>query len=63
MGYDDWAEQTVCNGDWTYEVKHIEGCPVGVSYPVATSCQCAPCNSWNTYCGRFHGDVPGCALF
>nr|BBK03973.1 follicle stimulating hormone beta subunit [Takifugu rubripes] len=63
INYHDWAEQTVCNGDWTYEVKHIEGCPVGVSYPVATNCKCAACNSGNTYCSRFNGDVPGCLPF
>lgn len=63
IDYHDWAEQTVCNGDWTYEVKHIEGCPVGVSYPVATNCKCAACNSGNTYCSRFNGDVPGCLPF
>lgn len=63
MDYDDRPEQTVCNGEWTYKVKHIEGCPVGVSYPVATSCRCDRCNSRDTYCGRFHGDIPGCMPF
>uniref|UniRef100_A0A3Q3VPS6 Glycoprotein hormone subunit beta domain-containing protein n=1 Tax=Mola mola TaxID=94237 RepID=A0A3Q3VPS6_MOLML len=58
MGSDDWAEQKVCNGDWTYEVKHIKGCPEAVSYPMARNCQCTACNSGSTYCGRFPGDVP-----
>nr|AET99103.1 follicle stimulating hormone beta subunit precursor [Monopterus albus] len=48
--HDDWAEQKICNGDWSYEVKHINGCPVPVTYPVATNCECTACNAANTYC-------------
>ncbi|XP_075874832.1 gonadotropin subunit beta-1-like [Nelusetta ayraudi] len=59
-GYGDLPEQRVCNGDWTIEVTHIKGCPVAVSYPVAKSCTCTTCNSQNSYCGRFHGEVPSC---
>ncbi|XP_059210377.1 gonadotropin subunit beta-1-like [Centropristis striata] len=60
IGNDDWPEQRTCNGDWTYEVKHIKGCPVGVTYPVARSCECTACDTGNTYCGRFHGDISSC---
>nr|ACR08087.1 follicle stimulating hormone beta subunit [Amphiprion melanopus] len=60
---DDWAEQQVCSGDWSYEVKHISGCPVAVTYPVAKSCRCSMCDSGNTDCGRFDGDVPKCPPF
>ncbi|XP_019742116.1 follitropin subunit beta [Hippocampus comes] len=44
------TEQNVCNGNWTYKVKHIRGCSVGVSYPVATSCKCTSCNEDYTDC-------------
>uniref|UniRef100_A0A4W6ES21 Glycoprotein hormone subunit beta domain-containing protein n=1 Tax=Lates calcarifer TaxID=8187 RepID=A0A4W6ES21_LATCA len=60
IGHDDWAEQRVCNGDWSYEVTHIKGCPVGVTYPVARNCECTVCNAGNTYCGRFPGDISTC---
>nr|AQS95492.1 Fsh beta subunit [Scatophagus argus]ARB50522.1 follicle stimulating hormone [Scatophagus argus] len=63
IGHDDWAEQKICNGDWSYEVKHIKGCPVGVTYPVARNCECTACNTGNTFCGRFPGDVPSCPRF
>ncbi|XP_042274126.1 gonadotropin subunit beta-1 isoform X1 [Thunnus maccoyii] len=56
-------EQKICNGDWSYEVKHIEGCPVGVTYPVARNCECTTCNTGNTYCGRLPGYVPSCPSF
>nr|Q9PW99.1 RecName: Full=Gonadotropin subunit beta-1; AltName: Full=GTH-I-beta; AltName: Full=Gonadotropin beta-I chain; Flags: Precursor [Trichopodus trichopterus]AAD51934.1 gonadotropin I hormone beta subunit [Trichopodus trichopterus] len=60
IGHDDWAEQKICNGDWTYEVKHLQGCPVAVTYPVARNCECTACNAGNTYCGHFHGYIPSC---
>nr|BAU22084.1 follicle-stimulating hormone beta subunit [Epinephelus akaara] len=63
IGPDDWAEQKVCNGDWTYEVKHFQGCPVGVTYPVARNCKRTACNAGNTYCGRFPGDISSCLSF
>uniref|UniRef100_A0A8D0D4T6 Glycoprotein hormone subunit beta domain-containing protein n=1 Tax=Sander lucioperca TaxID=283035 RepID=A0A8D0D4T6_SANLU len=44
-------EQKVCNGDWSYEVMHIKGCPVGVRYPVVRNCRCTECNPENAYCG------------
>lgn len=63
MGYDVWAEQKICNGDWSYEIKHFQGCPVAVTYPVARNCKCAACNVGNTHCGRFFGDVSSCRQF
>ncbi|XP_022054005.2 follitropin subunit beta [Acanthochromis polyacanthus] len=63
IGDDDWPEQQVCGGDWSYEVKHFSGCPVPVSYPVAKSCRCSMCDSGNTDCGRFDGDVPSCSSY
>ncbi|KAM3625109.1 uncharacterized protein V6R79_006934 [Siganus canaliculatus] len=60
IGNDDWAEQKVCSGEWSYETKHFEGCPVPVTYPVARNCKCAACNAGNTYCGRFTGRMPTC---
>ncbi|XP_076589281.1 follitropin subunit beta [Chaetodon auriga] len=63
MGHHDWPEQKICNGDWSYEVKYIKGCPVGVTYPVARTCQCTACNGEDTYCGRFPGLVPSCPSF
>ncbi|XP_071752280.1 gonadotropin subunit beta-1-like [Centroberyx gerrardi] len=60
IGHDNWPEQRICNGDWSYEVKHITGCPVPVSYPVARNCMCTACETGNTYCGRFPGDIPSC---
>ncbi|XP_017269697.1 follitropin subunit beta [Kryptolebias marmoratus] len=53
----DPPEQHICNGDWSYEVKHIDGCPVGVTYPVARSCHCTTCNTESTDCGRLHADI------
>ena len=53
-------KQQSCNGDWSYEVTHFPGCPVGVTYPVARNCQCTSCDPGNTYCGRFPGDVSSC---
>ncbi|XP_041648300.1 gonadotropin subunit beta-1-like [Cheilinus undulatus] len=58
IGHDDWAEQQVCNGNWIYEVKQIPGCPVSVTYPVATHCECKACDAGNTHCGRFTGNAP-----
>nr|AEF32395.2 follicle stimulating hormone beta subunit [Seriola lalandi] len=59
----DWPEQKTCNGDWSFEVKHTPGCPVGISYPVARNCKCAACNEDNMFCGRFLGDIPSCLSF
>nr|prf gonadotropin:SUBUNIT=beta:ISOTYPE=I [Morone saxatilis] len=56
-------EQRICTGDWSYEVKHIKGCPVGVTYPVARNCECTTCNTENTACGRFPEDIPSCLSF
>ncbi|XP_029984533.1 follitropin subunit beta [Sphaeramia orbicularis] len=63
IGLHDWPEQKTCNGDWSYEVKHIRGCPIGVTYPVARSCQCSACNTGNTFCGPLAGDVQSCMSF
>ncbi|XP_069383195.1 follitropin subunit beta isoform X2 [Paralichthys olivaceus] len=57
------AKQRICNGDWSYEAKHINGCPVAVTYPVARHCHCTVCNPGNTDCGRFPGDIPSCLPF
>ncbi|XP_075934816.1 gonadotropin subunit beta-1-like [Anarhichas minor] len=55
------TDQETCNGDWSYEVVHIDGCPEGVTYPVARNCKCTVCNrDENTYCGTFPGDVSSC---
>ncbi|XP_034437100.1 follitropin subunit beta [Hippoglossus hippoglossus] len=53
-------KQNSCNGDWSYEVKHINGCPVAVTYPVARHCHCSICNLDDTDCSPFPGDIPGC---
>ena len=45
------VKQSSCNGDWSYEVKHINGCPVAVTYPVARHCNCSKCNPDDTDCG------------
>ncbi|KAK2853719.1 hypothetical protein Q5P01_006380 [Channa striata] len=63
IGHHDWTEQKICNGDWSYEVKHIHGCPLAVTYPVARNCECTACNAGNTHCGRFPGDIPSCMTF
>ncbi|XP_007569048.1 gonadotropin subunit beta-1 [Poecilia formosa] len=52
--------QKTCNGDWSYKVKHIKGCPGSITYPVATNCYCTTCNPEDTYCGRFPGHIPSC---
>ncbi|XP_054907527.1 gonadotropin subunit beta-1-like [Poeciliopsis prolifica] len=54
--------QTICKGDWSYEVQDIdiEGCPGSITYPVATNCDCSRCNTEDTDCGRFYGDIPNC---
>ncbi|XP_068580405.1 gonadotropin subunit beta-1-like [Cebidichthys violaceus] len=58
------TEQKTCNGDWSYEVMHIDGCPEGVTYPVARNCKCIACKTdENTYCGSFPGDVSSCPSF
>ncbi|XP_068598945.1 gonadotropin subunit beta-1-like [Brachionichthys hirsutus] len=63
IAHDDWPEQKICNGDWSYEVKHIKGCPGGVTYPVARDCNCAPCNEGSTDCGHFLEYTPNCLPF
>ncbi|KAM4592377.1 gonadotropin subunit beta-1-like [Odontesthes bonariensis] len=50
-------EQKICIGDWYYEVKYTEGCPVGVTYPVARNCKCGLCNTVYTDCGRLQSDI------
>ncbi|XP_055363555.1 gonadotropin subunit beta-1-like isoform X5 [Betta splendens] len=62
ISHDDWAEQSVCSGEWAYEVKQLQGCPLAVTYPVARSCECSACNAANTHCGHFHGYVPSCVM-
>ncbi|KAM9825333.1 gonadotropin subunit beta-1-like [Syngnathus typhle] len=54
------TKQKVCDGNWSYEVKHIRGCSVGVTYPVAKSCQCTSCNEDYTDCGRVPWFMPSC---
>nr|AGS55583.1 follicle-stimulating hormone beta subunit [Anoplopoma fimbria] len=57
-------EYDTCNGDWSYEVKHIDGCPDGVTYPVARNCKCNVCNpNESTDCEGFPGDVSSCLSF
>ncbi|XP_073320838.1 gonadotropin subunit beta-1-like [Pagrus major] len=63
ISHHDWAEQRTCNGDWSYEVKHIDGCPVAITYPVARSCECTVCDTGNMDCGRFPGNIPKCPPF
>ncbi|KAM8763405.1 follitropin subunit beta [Acanthopagrus schlegelii] len=63
LSHHDWAEQRTCNGDWSYEVKHIDGCPLAVTYPVARNCECTVCNTGNTDCGLFLGNIPKCLPF
>ncbi|XP_034381214.1 gonadotropin subunit beta-1-like [Cyclopterus lumpus] len=54
-------EQETCLGVWVYEVKHIDGCPEGVTYPVAKNCTCGVCDpNKNTDCTRFTGDASSC---
>ncbi|KAG7242639.1 hypothetical protein INR49_020012 [Caranx melampygus] len=59
----DWPEQETCNGEWSYEVKHIPECPVGITYPVARSCTCAVCNKDHMFCGRYLEDMPRCPSY
>ncbi|XP_049574457.1 follitropin subunit beta [Syngnathus scovelli] len=54
------TKQKVCDGNWSYEVKYIRGCSVGVTYPVAKSCQCTSCNEDYTDCGRVPWVMPSC---
>ncbi|XP_076012083.1 gonadotropin subunit beta-1-like [Genypterus blacodes] len=60
IGADDWGEQKICNGDWSYEVKYIKGCPEAVTYPVARNCMCSRCDPGSTDCGRFPRNIPSC---
>ncbi|TNN44506.1 Gonadotropin subunit beta-1 [Liparis tanakae] len=54
-------EQETCMGVWAYEVKHIDGCPEGVTYPVAKNCNCDVCDpNKNTDCNRFTGKASSC---
>ncbi|KAL6113562.1 uncharacterized protein ACO6RY_11810 [Pungitius sinensis] len=54
-------EQKTCNGVWSYEVTHIDGCPEAVTYPVARDCGCQVCNpEANTHCGFYAGNKPSC---
>ncbi|KAG7279935.1 hypothetical protein CRUP_009910 [Coryphaenoides rupestris] len=53
-------KQTTCHGVWSYEEKHFEGCPVGVVYPVAHSCECSMCQSTDIDCDRILRDVRSC---
>uniref|UniRef100_A0A672JHU6 Glycoprotein hormone subunit beta domain-containing protein n=1 Tax=Salarias fasciatus TaxID=181472 RepID=A0A672JHU6_SALFA len=55
------VQQEICNGDWSDEVTYIEGCPVGVTYPVARNCRCTLCNPVNTECERFRGAALSCS--
>ncbi|XP_035991561.1 gonadotropin subunit beta-1 isoform X1 [Fundulus heteroclitus] len=57
---DEAPEHRVCNGDWSYEVKHIQGCPESITYPVATNCYCSACNTKDTYCTRLYAHIPSC---
>ncbi|XP_020498876.1 gonadotropin subunit beta-1 [Labrus bergylta] len=56
----DEDKQQVCIGNWTYEVKQIQGCPESATYPVATHCECRACNIKTTHCGLFTGDPAVC---
>ncbi|XP_041842528.1 gonadotropin subunit beta-1-like [Melanotaenia boesemani] len=53
--------EKVCSGDWVYEVKYIDGCPVSV--PVAKNCKCAECKPNHTYCGRLSTDISYCSPY
>ncbi|KAK1890703.1 Gonadotropin subunit beta-1 [Dissostichus eleginoides] len=57
------VEQKTCNGDWSYEVTHIDGCAEPVSYPVASNCNCKTCNGENISCKPYHGDLNSCLSF
>uniref|UniRef100_A0A3Q2DCV9 Glycoprotein hormone subunit beta domain-containing protein n=1 Tax=Cyprinodon variegatus TaxID=28743 RepID=A0A3Q2DCV9_CYPVA len=50
-------EHEICNGEWTYAEKHVDGCPESIVYPVATKCNCTTCNIEDTECSR--SDCPG----
>ncbi|XP_061565299.1 gonadotropin subunit beta-1-like [Cololabis saira] len=60
MNHGNQPQQNICNGDWTYEEKFIEGCPESFIYPVATNCGCTTCNTGNTFCGRPPTILPSC---
>ncbi|AWP01222.1 Follicle-stimulating hormone beta subunit isoform 3 [Scophthalmus maximus] len=60
IGNGDMDEQKICNGDWSYEAKHINGCPVAARYPVASNCRCTTCDEDSTYCGRTPRYMPSC---
>ncbi|XP_030580287.1 gonadotropin subunit beta-1-like [Archocentrus centrarchus] len=59
---DNWPEQKICSGEWSYEVKYTERCPRGFTYPVARKCECTVCNA-NTDCGTWPGYIPSCLSF
>ncbi|XP_028258044.1 gonadotropin subunit beta-1-like [Parambassis ranga] len=60
--HEEDTPQSICNGDWFYEVKYIAGCPVGATYPVARNCKCTRCNEEDTYCGHFPEDILSCSF-
>lgn len=55
-------DQNTCNGDWSYEVTHIDGCPEAVTYPVARDCKCQVCNPEepSMHCGYHPVYNPSC---
>ncbi|XP_010781038.1 gonadotropin subunit beta-1-like [Notothenia coriiceps] len=53
-------KQETCNGDWSYEVTHIDGCAEPVSYPVASKCYCKGCVEDYTSCKRYNEDLNSC---
>ncbi|XP_069021734.1 gonadotropin subunit beta-1-like [Embiotoca jacksoni] len=60
ISHHEWPEQKICNGDWSEEVKFIEGCPEAVKYPVARNCNCIACNTEKMHCGRDPAHIPNC---
>uniref|UniRef100_A0A8C6T657 Glycoprotein hormone subunit beta domain-containing protein n=1 Tax=Neogobius melanostomus TaxID=47308 RepID=A0A8C6T657_9GOBI len=53
-------EQGVCTGEWHYEERLIQDCPVPARIPVAHSCTCGPCLTGHSDCERFSQDLPSC---
>ncbi|KAK5874323.1 hypothetical protein PBY51_019278 [Eleginops maclovinus] len=61
--YDVMPKERICNGDWSYEATHIEGCQAAVTYPVASNCRCKMCNGEYTSCKSYYDDLTSCLSF
>ncbi|KAF0042878.1 hypothetical protein F2P81_004215 [Scophthalmus maximus] len=54
IGNGDMDEQKICNGDWSYEAKHINGCPVAASGSLEARARSCPNDRSSRYSdGRF----------